>query len=43
MMDGALGALTLKTGTFPKKEENLSESMVAEVTSSLISFLRDTT
>ena len=35
--------LTLKTGTFPKKEENLSESIVAEVTSSFRSFRRDTT
>ena len=35
--------LTVKTGTFPKKLENLSESIVADVTSSFRSFLRDTT
>ena len=35
--------LTLKTGTFPKKLENLSASIVADVTSSFRSFLRDTT
>ena len=35
--------LTLKTGTFPKKAENLLASIVADVTTSFRSFLRDTT
>ena len=34
---------TLKTGTLPKNSENLSESIVAEVTISLRSFLLATT
>lgn len=34
---------TLKTGTLPKKSENLSESIVAEVTINLRSFLLATT
>jgi len=34
---------TLKTGTFPKNSENLSESMVADVTINFRSFLLATT
>lgn len=34
---------TLKTGTLPKNSENLSESIVAEVTINLRSFLLATT
>ena len=38
-----LTMLTLKTGTFPKKEANFSASIVADVTNSFRSFLRETT
>ena len=40
---GGSDNLTVNVGTFPKKVENFSASMVAEVTINFMSFRRDTT
>lgn len=40
---GGSDNLTVNVGTFPKKVENFSASMVADVTINFMSFRRDTT